>query len=132
MIKGFKIQEKVLIINQNENIKAMTAHLNKHGGKKKARSPYEYNDNNFYYYHIPDKKRFYLIPQDVLLQDGRLKSKNTKGNTKMLLYPTLTYEEAKDKKYLTAEYNKFIYEYDNPEHMEKVKTILEIKDISNN
>ena len=110
MVNGYKIQEKVLI--KDEKFISMTAHLNKHGGKNKARSPYEYNDNDFYYYHIPDKKRFYLISQDVLLKDGRLKSQNTTGNTKMLLYPTLTYAEAKERKYLTAEYNNYIYEYD--------------------
>jgi hypothetical protein len=128
-INGYKIQEKVLTSDNNIKIISMVAHLNKHGGTNKAKSPYEYNDNNFYYFHITDKKRFYLIPQDVLLQDGRLKSQNTTGNKKMLLYPTLTYEEAKEKKYLTAEYNKLIYEYDNPEHMEKLKKILEAKSI---
>ena len=48
----------------------------------------------------------------------------------MLVYPQCTIEEARDKKYLTCEFNNYHYSYDSPEDMEKIKIIFGITDVS--
>ena len=118
-INDFKVQEKVLITSKSDS---MTAHLSKAAGKNKARSPYEENDNDFYWYHIPNTTTFYIIPQDVLIKDGYIKSETDNGKTKMLLYPKFSREEAKAKGYNTAEYNQYIYDYERD--VEKIKSVF--------
>jgi hypothetical protein len=121
-LNGFKVQEKTLI-SEKKGI-GLKAHFNKHGGKNKERMPYEEGDNQFYIYHYQDQNKFYLLPEIVLINDGIVKTRDCAGKKQMVLYPMLSLDEAKQKKYKTADYNKYIYSYDSPEDMAKVKTIF--------
>ena len=120
-VNGLKIQEKVLIVEEQFGVKA---NFSKNNGKYNARSPYEEGDNNFYWFHYQNKSIFYIIPESILIKDGFLKTTKNKGQTRMTLYPMLTLEEAREKKYRTWELNKFLYDYDNPEDMERVKLLF--------
>lgn len=97
IINDFKVQEKLLVF-ENKN-KGLTANLSKTLGKNINKSskkgPYEENDNDFYWFHVQDSPKFYILPQRVLIDDGYIKSDKFPGKTRMLLYPMFTLEEAR-------------------------------------
>ena len=115
------------MVFENKN-KGLTANLSKTLGKNinkiSKKGPYEENDNNFYWFHVQDSPKFYILPQQVLIDDGYIKSNNFPGKTKMLLYPMCTLEEAIELKYNTAEYNKYLFSYDNIEDIDKIKNLF--------
>lgn len=120
IINGFKVQEKVLIVDNKR--KGLTANLKKTIRKGK-KGPYERNDNDFYWFHVQDSSKFYIIPQQSLIDNGYIRSSTSTGNTKILLYPQCTLQEAISFGYKTSEYNNFLYSYDD---VEKVKNIFKI------
>lgn len=68
MINGYKIQEKVGAKNKN----VFSFALRKNNGtinRKHIYTSYKKGDNDFYWFHIPDKKHFYIIPEHVLIRE---------------------------------------------------------------
>jgi hypothetical protein len=128
IINNLKVQEKVLFSDDGQ--KGLTANLAKTLGKKINKTfkkgPYEQDDNDFYWYHVQDSSKFYILPQQVLIDDGYIKSEKFPGKTKMLLYPMCSLEEAIKLKYKTAEYNKYLFSYDNIENINKIKNLFKI------
>ena len=124
IINNFKVQEKVLVYDQ-KNL-GLTANLSKTIGKNINKGPYEKNDNDFYWFHYQNTLKFYIIPQQVLIDDGYVKSDKFKGKTKMLLYPNFTLEEAQKLKYNTCEYNRYLFSYDNENDIQKIKELFKI------
>ena len=126
-VNGIKVQEKVLIVDPK--YQSLTANFSKAGGKGKQKIPYEEGDNDFYWFHYQDTLMFYMIPEHVLIENGRIRTETQKGAIKMLVYPQCTVEEARDKKYKTCELNNYLYSYDSPEDMAKIRTIFGIADV---
>lgn len=126
IINGFKVQEKVLFSDNGQ--KGLTANLVKTLGKNInkicKKGPYEENDNNFYWFHVQNSPKFYILPQQVLIDDGYIKSDKFPGKTRMLLYPMHSIEEARKLKYNTCEYNKYLFSYDNIEDIDRIKDLF--------
>ena len=67
--------------------------------------------------------KFYIIPQQVLIDDGYIKSDKFQGKTRMLLY---TLEEVQKLKYNTCEYNRYLFSYDNEKDIQQIKELFKI------
>lgn len=61
----------------------MVALSNNHDGSKKmpTKIPYYEKDNDFYWFNIPDRNTFYVIPEIELVDRGFITSKRYKGKT---------------------------------------------------
>jgi hypothetical protein len=86
-IYDFKIQEKT-VTKRKDRKNSMIVTLHKSDGGKKNQ-PYELNDNDYYWFHIPDDKLFYVIPENILFNNGFISDKqnNIKGKTTLSLNP---------------------------------------------
>jgi hypothetical protein len=67
-VNNYKVQEKVGTHYSNKNSIAFSLHKNngKTDGKRQLTS-YKKGDNDFYWLNLPDKKHFYVIPEQVLI-----------------------------------------------------------------
>jgi hypothetical protein len=68
MIDNFKIQEKVGARSKDTN--SIVFSLHKNNGKadgKRQLTCYKKGDNDFYWLNLPDKKHFYVIPEQILI-----------------------------------------------------------------
>jgi hypothetical protein len=119
-VNGFKIQEKVLVKDKN----VIKANFSKIKGKHNAKSPYEEGDNDFYWFHFQNSSMFYIIPESILKKEGYIKTTENKGQTCITLYPMLTLEEVRDKSYKSWKLNNFLYSYDRPDDMKRVKLLF--------
>lgn len=114
-INGLKIQEKYKNCT-NDNPHRYNFHLSKYGGMfegKQVQHPYEQSDNAFYWFHIPEGKLFYVIPEKDLLEHGFIKSENHKGKKSIVLHPYCSFEDLTERSIITAFANKYIFDYDN-------------------
>ena len=48
---------------------------------------YNENDNDFYWIHLDDWETFYVIPQDVLIENGHITTMSQVGNKYINIYP---------------------------------------------
>jgi hypothetical protein len=64
MINNYKIQEKTNLCSKDKETVSFVLHKN--NGKNKYTS-YKKGDNDFYWLNLPDKKHFYVIPEQVLV-----------------------------------------------------------------
>lgn len=116
-INRHKVQEKYNN-HTTDNPNRFNFHLNKYGGHINNRSiecPYEQNDNDFYWFHIPGDKLFYVIPEIELLKHGFIKSENHKGKKSIILHPLCSFEDLTLRNIKTAFANKYLFDYDNPD-----------------
>ncbi len=108
--------------------RGLTANLAKTIGKQinkiLKKGPYEENDNDFYWFHVQNSPKFYILPQRILIDNGYIKSDKFLGKTKMLLYPMCSLEEARELKYNTCEYNKYLFSYDNSDDIDRIKNLF--------
>jgi hypothetical protein len=114
-INGYKIQEKYNN-RTTDNPKRFNFHLNKYGGRlhnKTIESPYERGDNDFYWFHIPGDKLFYVIPETELLGHGYIKSELQSGKRSIVLHPHKSLDELTKKNISTTFANKYLFDYDN-------------------
>lgn len=109
MINSYKIQEKVAHYDEPNN--RWMVKLSKTHGKNLPRVPYCKGDNDFYWIHIGDSTKFYIIPEKVLHDRGFISDKTQAGKKSLCLYPD--YISGKFKKKIkdkwTEEY-KFVYQ----------------------
>ncbi len=87
-----KFQEKVLR-RDSANYVSIS-----HGSRAK---PYKVGDNDFYWLHFPDKTKFLLLPEIILIDDGIIKTSENPGN----LYYGINISHEK--------YIKYIFDYEN-------------------
>jgi hypothetical protein len=98
-INGLRIQERVTQLSRTESDK-YEASL-----KRNNKTYYESGLCDFFWYHIPDKKHFYVIPEKELTERDYLKTDVHDGKRRMYLYPM--------KKYEIYWENKYLFRYDN-------------------
>lgn len=82
-LNGFKVQEKVA----NSKEPGFQASLHKGNGNKKKQS-YEKGDNDFYWIHLPDKERFYVIPEETLIINGFISDNGKEGKISLYINPS--------------------------------------------
>ena len=79
--------------------------LTKRSSISKSYQPYNKNDNDFYWLHFPNKKHFYLIPEDVLLVNKDNVIKNLCVNT------------SKDGHPVSNHLNSYLFDYENVDYV---------------
>ena len=77
-IDNFKIQEKVGA--QSKGTNSIVFSLHKNNGRKEH-TTYKKGDNDFYWLNLPDKKHFYVIPEQILIDQKYIDILNTKTFT---------------------------------------------------
>ncbi len=112
-INNLKIQEKVC--SKKNNRKSLIVSLHKNAGsnnnnterkdKKKILIPYDEGDNDFYWFHLPNKKEFYLVPEYELIKLGKITTKDIYGNKNL----HISYNDDKAEK---KEWEKYLFQYD--------------------
>jgi len=87
IMNGFKHQEKVSTYVAKKNY--YVCQLCKHGNNEKQRQYYQAGDNDFYWLWIKDSTIFYVVPDQILLDQKCIVAENeTKEGYKMMcLYP---------------------------------------------
>lgn len=128
IVNGKKVQEK----SQNfrtpcKNMKAYSFSITKSGKKndKKAKVPYCKGDNDLYWLNLPDKKTFYLIPEELMIDLGYIRVNGKFGAHTILLYPYEKIELLYDRDINTAELNEYLFCYDNPDE-KRIKELFDI------
>jgi hypothetical protein len=114
-INGLKFQEKYNN-HTNDNPNRFNFHLHKYGGtinNKAIECPYGQSDNDFYWFHVPGDKLFYVIPEIELLENGFIKSINQRGKKSIVLHPHCSFEDLTKRCITTAFANKYLFDYDN-------------------
>jgi hypothetical protein len=89
-INNLKIQEKVGSVNRKTHIIKLHKNggiINKFDGTKKMQTsiPYNENNNNFYWFNIPDRNTFYVVPEIELLDYGFISTKDNIGKKHMCI-----------------------------------------------
>ena len=81
-IDNFKIQEKVGAQSKGKDFIVFSLHKNngKTDGKRQLTS-YKKGENDFYCLNLPDKKHFYVIPEQILIDQKYIDILNTKTFT---------------------------------------------------
>lgn len=113
MINDYKIQEKVGNIPRGKNGASFA--LFKNNGtqnKKHIHQSYKKGDNDFYWLNVPDKKYFYIIPENELI-----KHKYIDLETKRNIYLNPNTKDHWSQKYL--------FDYTKPD-IEKIKNLFEL------
>ena len=85
-IGNLKIQEKVTTICHKNN--KCYFQLCKNNGKinnKQNQIQYDIGDNDFYWINCDNKKTFFVIPENILVDKGFIGNKNTKTNFKVTI-----------------------------------------------
>lgn len=80
MINGKKIQEKVIGFNNKKKMLICT--ICKNNGrllKKSQYKPYDKGDNDYYWLHSSIDERFWIIPEDILIEKGYITTENKIG-----------------------------------------------------
>jgi hypothetical protein len=97
ILNGFKVQEKIGNIQKNKNGTNFTlAKNNGTNNKNRKFTSYKKGDADFYWLNIPDKKHFYIFPENILIQNNYI---NTETKKAIYLNP-ITNENSWDKEYL--------------------------------
>ena len=111
-IGNLKIQEKVGG-KKNDRNNSFSFGLCKNNGlinKKQNQVQYSKGDNDFYWLNCDDKKHFYVIPENALIEHGYI---DTEKHTIMLNISTTSIE---------SWYNNFLFDYDNVDKERLINT----------
>jgi hypothetical protein len=103
MIENKKVQEKVGTI-RHKNINSNDFHLSKNGGRlngKNTHMCYEKEDNHLYWLHCKSTNKFYVIPREILIENGYIGKK-----CKQTLSVSMTNKK-------TKWCNEYIFDYNN-------------------
>jgi hypothetical protein len=68
LVNDFKIQESVAFISKNDKHQYIMTTLRKSIEEKSV--PYDYDDNDFYWFNEPNEDIFYVVSRDVLREKG--------------------------------------------------------------
>lgn len=103
IVNDKKVQEKLLYSQKNRN--GYSGAILKRLGKNKTQN-YNYEDNDFYWFHIPDTDFFYVIPQFELLYRNIISLYEVAGRKSIYLHT-----EPNDYKHSWA--NEYLFNYKN-------------------
>jgi hypothetical protein len=111
-IGDLKIQEKVggKKLDRNNSFSFGLCKNNGVINKKQNQVQYSKGDNDFYWLNCDDKKHFYVIPENALIEHGYI---NSEKHTIMLNISTTSIE---------SWYNKFLFDYDNVDKERLINT----------
>lgn len=112
MVNGYKVQEKVCRYCKNTCSVTTTVTKNyQRKGKYCLKGPYDKGDNNFYWFHHPNKLCFYVLPEDMLSSWGKLREPNSEGKRSIILYPYITQLGLQNK--MTKDANAYLFFYND-------------------
>lgn len=112
-INGYKIQEKACdSYNNDKKYVVLSMTKSNYGNGTKCR-PYDQGDNDYYWYHHPDKNTFWIIPENTLIEQGIISTANNKGKGSLLLYSHGNLIEQKNKKFKSFWACEYRYQYEN-------------------
>lgn len=106
-LNEFKVQEKTAYIYKNN----LYASIHRHN-KGIKNQPYNKDDNDFYWIHCPDKKHFYVFPNDVLVEKKIVINDSAMNVNKNISF----------KKHPWT--NNYLYNYDDNDICEKITQIF--------
>ena len=129
IINGYKVQDKV--ITKYYKIEKNGVHRDKASfcihlcrNRNNQNIAYKLGDNNYYWFHMPDKESAYIIPEKAFYDIKYISDSNIdvdlKQNNIIHLYPH--YSDAQVTKFKTGFLNKYLYSYDKSELIEQLFT----------
>jgi hypothetical protein len=116
MINGFKIQEKIA----KKDHQQYNLDIHKSRGTN-IKISYEKSDNDFYWIHLEDWRLFYVIPEQVLIDNNIITDGDNIGTTHLGLYPKL-YNVVPKKNQWSEEY---VFDYQNLD-IDKLKNMFNL------
>jgi hypothetical protein len=91
-VNSYKVQEKVASIQTKRGKKCTSSFMVNlsRSGNAHAKKGYNEGDNDFYWINIPDSTKFFIIPENVLLINGKIARKGETISKQVYLgvYPT--------------------------------------------
>ncbi len=120
IINGHKVQDKLTQQDKKNENRVCVSIRKSNGiknGKRITRIPYEQGDNDYYWFHMPERfgNLFYCIPERCLIENGYLKTENCKGKTTLLLYP-----KGHDNNVLSTPCQKYLFNYEEVNENTKI------------
>lgn len=100
LINSFKIQEKSTKSNKNEITNFIIGKSNGSRKIKNCRQPYEYGDNDYYWFHFSDEEHFMIIPEYKLIEYKYISNSNIIGKKNISLSVTKSNNTNWAKEYL--------------------------------
>lgn len=124
-VNGFKVQEKVCQddIKMKEGIRGMICKNKYRLYGKSIRGPYNEGDNDFYWFHHPNKLCFYILPECLLMKWDKLETEDNEGRRSILLYPYHIESDLENK--MTKEANDYLFFYENLD-VDKLKHLFNL------
>jgi hypothetical protein len=124
-VNGLKVQEKVCHITKKNERAIMTIVTKNHYriGKKSIKGPYAEGDNDLYWFHHPDKKSFYVIPESLMIKWEKLSNEDNEGRRSIIFYPYHDTHELENK--MTKEANYYLFFYENLD-IRKLKSLFNL------
>jgi hypothetical protein len=111
-INGFCVQEKVGTIRKNRKDQIIFS-LQKSNGTlegKRIFQSYKINDNDFYWLNFPDKKYFYILPENILFFEGFINENSKTGSSSSSYKKHITINT---KNIDHIKFKDFLFDYEN-------------------
>jgi len=124
-VNGLKVQEKVCHFDSRMkwSIRGMIFKNKQRLYGKCIKGPYNEGDNDFYWFHHPNKLCFYVIPELVLMKWDKLETLDNEGRRSILLYPYHIESDLENK--MTKEANDYLFFYENLD-VDKLKHLFNL------
>lgn len=100
-----KVQEKVITKCKSRKM-TFNSTMSKCYGRT-TRGPYEKGDNDFYWFHLPEMNKYYVIPEELLINWKVIKTDDQQGKTKVSFHP----ENDKYRKIITEDAKAYLFDY---------------------
>jgi hypothetical protein len=119
----FKVQDKVITVFKKDNRNSNSWMVKLFRNRKYDKLTYKLGDNDFYWFHLPDKTGAYILPEQILFNKNLISNSDIdmKANTSLLLYPYYSKEKLESIK--TGWLNDYLYFYE--------KDIIKIQELFN-
>ena len=114
IINGYKIQEK----SYNAPCYRGFEFKLRKNGTNKQKIPYAKTDNDFYWFNLPDKRKFYVIPEQEMIYHKFVTTDTQEGKTSIVLFPDQKSWKSKHLSYFAIQY---LFDYENPEKNKLLK-----------
>lgn len=118
-INDKKVQEKVTTKSKSRKM-TFDSTMSKCYGRM-TRGPYEKGDNDFYWFHLPKLNRYYVIPEELLINWKVIKTDDQQGKTKVSFHP----DDDKYRKIITEDAKLYLFDY-SKNSLKKLKEMFEI------
>lgn len=121
MLNNKRVQEKLMSVYHRLPGR-YEVNLRKSNGRNNKKIPYAKGDNDYYWFHIPNKDLFYVIPEYELIKYEFIKTQSQSGKSSIGFYP---FGDNKNK-ILSENLNQYIYDY-SPNSITKLKKQFDIR-----